>query len=852
VEFIDLPEDARLEIREWLLSENVVETNYTGEALPPEPAPPLRAARTDKWTNLVGELTSPPAVDDPVENDPQTALRPIASARPMPAEAPAVPPIREPAALEAPIVASEESAESKVETCLAQAEALTNDATEWHAEPDASAKSKIVSPFAPLETTAAYGPSSQRSSSELSLPSVTLLNTPLYQIASARPTPAEAPPMPEPAPLEAPIVAREESAESKVETSFALAEALTNDAAEWRAEPDASAESKVESPFAPLETTAADNACYRRSGAELSLPSDTRLNTPLHPIAMYKHFFGLREAPFNLNPDPRYLFLTPQTQEALDELTYGIQTRKGLILLTGEVGTGKTTILNHLLDLLHEQQTPTASILNSYLESSHLFDFILADFGVPSDAGPKGNALLRLNQWLLERFRAGETPVLIVDEAQGLPTHLLEAIRMLMNLETPREKLLQIVLAGQPELEDRLNLPELRQIKQRIALRCKTAALTLEETRDYIHARLHLAGSSEKLVFAPEAVDAVYFYSRGIPRVMNLLCEHALINAYVDHVQPVPVHIVAEVAREFQFDDIRPVAPLIRSEASAECNVAAERSQFMNELVSLAANAELFSEEHPSALKTRVFAPFIAADRALRAVEAMTTPGLKLDIYPKAAGSGKAIAPMSVDASVPDAPGPRESEASGYSELSAFFLDVGVRFSPWGVMKPASHRLTSQVSTIEANGRNGVLPTSRSSHPTVPRTVRHPRTKSGTGKLDPSPASAMRSVARNLFAALKSTAWRNHFSHLVAAPAWSDSTRDLPLRLKRWIQPVGARYLSGLASSGRRLFKAGGIDWPRVEASLVRWLRQPWNPVPWRLTVSRLFEIRRRFIHKRV
>src|SRR5579863_3298851 len=253
---------------------------------------------------------------------------------------------------------------------------------------------------------------------------------------------------------------------------------------------------------------------------------------------MYKRFFGLAENPFNANPDPRFLFLTEQTQEALDELTFGIQARKGLILLTGEVGTGKTTLLNRLLDWLHQQQTPAAFIFNSHLEPSHLFDFMLADFGLSCGQQWKSNALMRLNQWLIERYCAGETPVLIVDEAQGLPTVVLEEIRLLLNLETSREKLLQIVLAGQPELEERLKLPEMRQIKQRITLRCRTAALSLGEAHDYIQARLHIAGANGNPIFTSEAVDAVHFYSRGIPRVMNLLCEHALINAYVDQVRP--------------------------------------------------------------------------------------------------------------------------------------------------------------------------------------------------------------------------------------------------------------------------------------------------------------------------
>lgn len=269
---------------------------------------------------------------------------------------------------------------------------------------------------------------------------------------------------------------------------------------------------------------------------------------------MYKHFFGLRENPFNINPDPRYLFLTPQTQRALDQLTYGIQTRQGLIVLTGEVGTGKTTVINRLRAWLHLQQMPTAFIFNSHLGTGQLFDYMLADFGVPPGSQSNDNAT-RLNQWLLSRHRAGELPVLIVDEAQGLPTDVLEEIRMLLNWETPEERRLQIVLAGQPELEAKLNCPGLRQLKQRIAFRCRTAALTLPETYDYIHSRLKTAGAQDKQIFASEAIQAAYFYSRGIPRVINLLCEHALINAYVDGVRLVPARSIAEIAHDLQFDD---------------------------------------------------------------------------------------------------------------------------------------------------------------------------------------------------------------------------------------------------------------------------------------------------------
>ena len=190
-------------------------------------------------------------------------------------------------------------------------------------------------------------------------------------------------------------------------------------------------------------------------------------------------FFGLRENPFKINPDPRFLYATDQTRAASDELAYAISTRKGLILLTGEVGTGKTMLIRHLLDWLTEQKMPTALIFNSHIQPEHLLDFILNDFGVPCASKLKSAKLMALNHWLLERYRADQTPVLIVDEAQGLDPSALEEIRLLLNFETPREKLLQIVLAGQPELQEKLKRHELRQLRQRITVRCTTAPLTL-------------------------------------------------------------------------------------------------------------------------------------------------------------------------------------------------------------------------------------------------------------------------------------------------------------------------------------------------------------------------------------
>jgi len=276
---------------------------------------------------------------------------------------------------------------------------------------------------------------------------------------------------------------------------------------------------------------------------------------------MYQKFFGLREKPFNVNPDPRYLFLTPSTQEALASLTYGIQSRKGIILLSGEVGTGKTTLLNKLLDWLRQKQGTTAFIFSTQLSVNELLDYMMADFGISCESRAKNEILLRLNRWLVDRYRAGETPVLIVDEAQNLSAQALEEIRLLTNLETSTEKLLQIVLSGQPELEEKLRHPQLRQLRQRITVRCRTSPLSLEETQGYITERLRIAGANGEPIFSPEAIGSVYQYACGIPRVINVLCEHALINAYADQQRPVPARLVDEVAREFELDSLEPTAP---------------------------------------------------------------------------------------------------------------------------------------------------------------------------------------------------------------------------------------------------------------------------------------------------
>ena len=270
---------------------------------------------------------------------------------------------------------------------------------------------------------------------------------------------------------------------------------------------------------------------------------------------MYKEFFGLRANPFNVNPDPRYLFLTRHTEEALACLTYGIQSRKGFVLLTGEVGTGKTTLINKLLEWLRLQQVATAFVFNSRMNVPQFLDYMMADFGIPCDSKSKSQILQRLYNWLLDRYRAGETAVLIVDEAQNLTDEVLEEIRMLTNLETFTEKLLQIVLVGQPELEAKLKQPQLRQLRQRLTLRAKTHPLTLEETKAYVQQRLRIAGSDGRQIFDPEALAEVHKFSAGIPRVVNLVCEHCLVSAFVDQKPTITAQIVAAVAGDFDLSD---------------------------------------------------------------------------------------------------------------------------------------------------------------------------------------------------------------------------------------------------------------------------------------------------------
>src|SRR5260370_17969693 len=300
------------------------------------------------------------------------------------------------------------------------------------------------------------------------------------------------------------------------------------------------------------------------------------------------NFFGLRENPFKINPDPRFLFATDEARATAAELAYAVRARKGLILLTGEVGTGKTILIRRLLDWLAEQKMPTALIFNSHIKPEHLLDFILNDFAIPCASNRKSEKLLALQAWLLERYRAAQTPVLIVDEAEGLDPAALEEIRLLLNFETPREKLLQIVLAGQPELQVKLKRHELRQLRQRITVRCSTAPLTLDQTYGYVRERLRIAGANGRPIFEPDAVGAIHAYSRGIPRVINVLAEHSLINACAEDASTVSARAVAQAATDCQLDRADSVARILSTGSYSTASV----SDIGALLASISANSD--------------------------------------------------------------------------------------------------------------------------------------------------------------------------------------------------------------------------------------------------------------------
>ena len=272
---------------------------------------------------------------------------------------------------------------------------------------------------------------------------------------------------------------------------------------------------------------------------------------------MYEHFYGFRDRPFDLTPNPRFLVLTQGHREALSNLEYAISSHKGITLLVGEAGAGKTTVIRAAIER-QPSQVHSVHLHNPALTRHEFVEMLAKQFGLgPEALTSKTALLLELERLLRQRRDAGETTLLIVDEAQSLSFELLEEIRLLANIETNEEKLLPLVIAGQPELSQRLNAVELRQLKQRISLRCELRPLTSGETVAYIAGRIRAAGGIAAKIFTREAVALIYEQSLGIPRTINVLADNALVAGFATGQRPVNSQLVREVCRDF---DVRPAA----------------------------------------------------------------------------------------------------------------------------------------------------------------------------------------------------------------------------------------------------------------------------------------------------
>lgn len=268
---------------------------------------------------------------------------------------------------------------------------------------------------------------------------------------------------------------------------------------------------------------------------------------------MYKSFYKLKRNPFEITPDPSFLFPTTRHNEALASLYYGVIAHRGFVVLTGEVGTGKTLILRSLLGLVQRREVAFALIFNPSLSPLEFIRYIASDFRLPVAGKAKDELIHALNDYLLRQHERGLTTLLVVDEAHHLSSQILEEIRLLTNLETSQQKLLQIVLAGQPELDEKLDCHELRQLKQRIALRCHLEPLSLDETKEYVRRRLQIAGATAaEAVFSAPAIEAIFCHSRGIPRLVNTICENALLSGYAKQAPAITPEIIDGVARDLR------------------------------------------------------------------------------------------------------------------------------------------------------------------------------------------------------------------------------------------------------------------------------------------------------------
>jgi general secretion pathway protein A len=267
---------------------------------------------------------------------------------------------------------------------------------------------------------------------------------------------------------------------------------------------------------------------------------------------MYMNFYGLRKQPFHITPDPEFLYLSPSHKEALAAIIYGIEQKKGFVTITGAVGVGKTTILRSYLDQADKTHLKIIYIFNSNLTFKELLETIYQELGIAVEGREIPEMMTELYDVLIEEYKKGNTVVLVVDEAQNMPMQTLESLRMISNLETSKDKLLQIVLVGQPEFEETLNLPTMRQLKQRVAIRSIILPLTRAESVEYIKFRLVKAGAHSFSVFTAGAIKLVVKTAKGIPRIINVLCDNALIAGFGLHKNPVKKAIVREIIRDYR------------------------------------------------------------------------------------------------------------------------------------------------------------------------------------------------------------------------------------------------------------------------------------------------------------
>ena len=268
---------------------------------------------------------------------------------------------------------------------------------------------------------------------------------------------------------------------------------------------------------------------------------------------MYKSFFNLTSKPFDLLPNPYFLFLSKSHKRALTYLDYAIRERAGFILLTGEIGSGKTTLIRSLINKYQDSMV-LARVFNTRVSSEQLISMINDDFEIAAKSGEKTELLHNLNEFLIEQYAKGNKPVLIIDEAQNLTPEILEDVRMLSNLETDNAKLLQIILVGQPELRQTLASPGLMQLRQRICFYCHIQPLKQEEVEEYILHRLEIAGNREAVLISPTAIDTIWRYSRGIPRLINIICDFLMLSAFAEETKQIDEEMVRDIVGDLDFE----------------------------------------------------------------------------------------------------------------------------------------------------------------------------------------------------------------------------------------------------------------------------------------------------------